>query len=446
MRRVMIFIDGTWLYYSKSKLAESGREEFSLDYGKLPAVLGNQLAQALGETAVDIVRTHLFGSYAANYAAEDEDAAQRQRDFFNMLKERYHYEVEVFPIDFKQRRLRRADREPDDNFEPREKCVDVALASTLMYYAAVPGAYDVAIVVVGDEDFVPLLQDVRRLGKRVLIATIRNCCCRDFADPCDEARLKDFSTVWLDDLLDDLELTYTRQKLRCESPLHQGNPMVWTTYVPARNEHFYCEECRALYAQQKREGGHEPGLAPAPVAAVAAPAAVPPPVGADSPLPAASVAPAEVPAVEAPRPLPPPASRPVLRSAGDRPRAAAEPAEPRDPRDPRRTPPPSPPSDEPALAGHVKAKFDDRGYGFIHGNNGSDYFFHLSDLDGLIFEALEIGQPVSFHVRKEPVGEKAGAAMRVAVPAGEAAGADEFFAGEDQDILDPQDERVKAVC
>src|SRR5437899_5914086 len=104
------------------------------------------------------------------------------------------------------RRLRRQDRDPNDSFEPKEKCVDVSLATSMLYFAAIPFAYDIAIAVVGDQDFKPVLQHVRRLGKRVAIASIKGSCADDLADVTDQARIKDFDLVWIDNLLQKLEL------------------------------------------------------------------------------------------------------------------------------------------------------------------------------------------------------------------------------------------------
>jgi len=127
----MLFIDGTWLYSNTPRLSEAyGQQDFRVDFGKLPQVLAEEVAKQLGGTEVDVVRTYLFGSYAANYDLRDDDAVQRRRDFFDMLKEEYHYEIEVYPINFMGRRLRRADRDPGDTFEPKEKCVDISLATS----------------------------------------------------------------------------------------------------------------------------------------------------------------------------------------------------------------------------------------------------------------------------------------------------------------------------
>ena len=250
----MLFIDGTWLYSNTPKLAEFyGKPDYHVDFGKLPRVLAEEIGKRMGGTDMDVVRTHLFGSYAANCDLQDEESVQRRLDFFSLLREEYHYEVEIFPINFRGRRLRRIDRDPRDSFEPKEKCVDISLATAILFYAAIPNAYDLAIVVLGDQDFKPVLQHVRRLGKRVAIASIRYSCAPDFADPRDEARVKDFDIIWLEDLLVQLELKYERHLLRCESPNHLGDRNVWTTFHPRKNQRFYCDACRTEFTRQKQE-------------------------------------------------------------------------------------------------------------------------------------------------------------------------------------------------
>ena len=258
MAKAMIFIDGTWLYYNTSKLSEAyGQPDFRIDFGKLPQVLAETLKKQLPATEVDIVRTYLFGSYASNYDLRDDDAVQRRKDFFEMLKEEYHYEVEVYPINFMGRRLRKADRDAGDPFEPQEKCVDISLASYMLYLAAVPAAYDISIAVIGDQDFIPVLQHVRRLGKRVAIASIRGSCAPELSDPRDDARVKDFDIIWFDDLLPRLELKYEWHQLQCESPIHKGKREVWTTFHPRKGRRFYCDACRQEFLKQKQDAQRE---------------------------------------------------------------------------------------------------------------------------------------------------------------------------------------------
>lgn len=206
---------------------------------------------------VDIVRTHLFGSYATNYDLRDEDIVQSTLDFFDMLKEEYHYEVELFPINYRGRRLRKKDRDPADSFEVKEKCVDIALATSMLFSAAIPHAYDIAIAVIGDRDFIPVLQHVRRLGKRVAIASIKDSCAPEYADPLDAARVKDIDIIWLNDLLHELELKYERHQLECQSPLHKGDKRVWTVYRQRKGRPFYCDECKRKFADQKAAAQEE---------------------------------------------------------------------------------------------------------------------------------------------------------------------------------------------
>jgi cold shock CspA family protein/uncharacterized LabA/DUF88 family protein len=253
MAKIMLFIDGTWLYATVPALAKSYGKDFQIDFGRLPMVLAEQIQAKVGSAPVDVVRTYLFGSYAANCDVRDEDAVERRLDFFDMLREEYHYEIEIFPINFKGRRLRRSDRAPGDPFEPKEKCVDIALSSAMLYFAAIPGAYDIAIAVIGDQDFKPALQMVRRLGKRVAIASVKGSCSVDFVDPRDETRVKDFDTVWLDDLLPQVELKFERRQLECQSPMHAGDRKVWTSFRPRRGKPFFCDSCREVFNKQKQE-------------------------------------------------------------------------------------------------------------------------------------------------------------------------------------------------
>ena len=353
MARVMLFIDGTWLYASTPKLGESyGKSDYHIDFGLIPDVLAEEIGKQLRWSEVDVVRTYLFGSYAANYDIRDDEVAQRSRDFFSMLKEEYHYEVEVFPIDFRGRRLRKSDRDPSDLFEPKEKCVDLALATRLLFLAAMPHVYDIAIAVLGDQDFKPVLQHVRILGKRVAIASIRGCCSSEFADPANEAGVKDFDIIWLDDLLQRLELKYEPQQRICESPLHKGDRKVWDAFRPRKGQKFYCKDCREEFARQKLESQRQ---------YVA--------TGIDTSAPSEGL-PSTVPHV------------PIV---------------------PGQT-----------LSGTVKRTIPDRGYGFIAAADQADYYFHSTDLDpGLDFGTLVEGARVTFEVKRLPTNDKAGAAGRV---------------------------------
>jgi len=131
MRKVMVFIDGSWLYYSKHRLGEATSSgDYYIDYGRLPAILNDALKSIGDYEDLDLCRCHLFGTFPWNHDERDQVTAQKQRDFFDMLRDRYFYEVDAFPVDYRGRRLSRADRpEGDKDFEPRERWLEVSLTS-----------------------------------------------------------------------------------------------------------------------------------------------------------------------------------------------------------------------------------------------------------------------------------------------------------------------------
>jgi CspA family cold shock protein len=58
--------------------------------------------------------------------------------------------------------------------------------------------------------------------------------------------------------------------------------------------------------------------------------------------------------------------------------------------------------------GTVKKVVADRGFGFITGDDGKDYFFHRDALDGTIqFERLVGGEKVEFDAQSSPRGPRA---------------------------------------
>jgi cold shock CspA family protein/uncharacterized LabA/DUF88 family protein len=253
MAKIMIFIDGSWLYNNSYSLSRQYGERYNLDYGKLPNVLGEVIGKNLGQSDVDIVRTYLFGSLPRNYDILDDELVTRQKNFYDLLKEEYHYEVEIFPIDYRGHRIKKSDRNPNDDFQPQEKCVDIALATSMLYLAAIPYSYDIAVAVIGDRDFMPMLQHVRRLGKRVAIASIKDSCTYVYSDPKDEYRLKDFDIIWIEDYLEILELKLQRRKLECQSPHHVGDRSVYTTDFLRKGLKFYCDDCKTKFQKQRKK-------------------------------------------------------------------------------------------------------------------------------------------------------------------------------------------------
>jgi CspA family cold shock protein len=58
--------------------------------------------------------------------------------------------------------------------------------------------------------------------------------------------------------------------------------------------------------------------------------------------------------------------------------------------------------------GTIKKLISDRGFGFITGEDGKDYFFHRDGLDAsLDFDRLVGGEQVTFEVESNPRGPRA---------------------------------------
>jgi uncharacterized LabA/DUF88 family protein len=71
----------------------------------------------------------------------------------------------------------------------------------MLYMSTVNNAFDIAVLVSGDKDFVPALEKTRLLAKRVAICSMRNSCNKDIFDAVNTIR--DFDMIWLDDHLED---------------------------------------------------------------------------------------------------------------------------------------------------------------------------------------------------------------------------------------------------
>src|SRR5262249_40556986 len=101
------------------------------------------------------------------YVGVSADAPPLVEGFLKGLELRPGYFVRREP------RVRRAGRCPScgtDYEYTTEKRVDTRLVAELIQYAA-NGAFDAAVLISGDDDFVPAVEAVNALGKRVWVAT-----------------------------------------------------------------------------------------------------------------------------------------------------------------------------------------------------------------------------------------------------------------------------------
>ena len=60
-----------------------------------------------------------------------------------------------------------------------------------------------------------------------------------------------------------------------------------------------------------------------------------------------------------------------------------------------------------SITGTVKRLVREKGFGFLLGNDGKEYFFHQSACVTVPFDSMSEGQPVTFDVGQGPKGPRA---------------------------------------
>jgi hypothetical protein len=205
--KAMFFIDGTWLYYSLhrrneerdpivKKFGKGWQYRYKFNWGALPGIVCEELvkqqktsgwsssgAQTLGtgtlSRGMEIVRANVFTSYKKT----TDPNGIRVRMFKEMADA--NYDIHML----------------ESSSSGPEKCVDISLAVEMLHYATVPNAYDVAILLSGDKDFIPAMVRTRQKGKKVGVVSMRTGCNRALYE---KPHVKDYDIVWIDDYLDRL--------------------------------------------------------------------------------------------------------------------------------------------------------------------------------------------------------------------------------------------------
>lgn len=72
-------------------------------------------------------------------------------------------------------------------------------AVEMLHYATVPHAYDIALLLTGDKDFMPAMIRTRQKGRKVGLVSMRRGCNRALFET---AGVKDFDVCWIEDFLD----------------------------------------------------------------------------------------------------------------------------------------------------------------------------------------------------------------------------------------------------
>jgi hypothetical protein len=206
--KAMLFIDGTWLYYSIYERTEArcpiiqryGRgwqNRYDFHWAALPRILCESLRDPGWSTntaapahttthesatknarPMEIVRASVFTSYKADTPT----SSFRYQMFQDM--QAANYDVHMM-----------------ETVGRGEKCVDIQLAVEMMHYATVPNAYDVALLLTGDKDFMPAMIRTRQKARKVGLVSMKTGCNRALYET---PGLKDYDVVWLEDHLDEL--------------------------------------------------------------------------------------------------------------------------------------------------------------------------------------------------------------------------------------------------
>ena len=204
--RIMLFIDGTWLYYAihgrddgcaiRKEFGDAWELTHHVDWAAIPQLVAEHIEAELrsrqpnAPISVEVTQSHVYSSLRVGH-----HVLELRRRMFDQMAALY-FDVHLGTY---------------SSSGNREKCVDIALAVDMLHFAMIDGTYDIAVLVSGDADFVPALMRTRQRGKRVAIATFRASASASF-EAAEMAALageytgqfKDFDVLYLDDHLNKL--------------------------------------------------------------------------------------------------------------------------------------------------------------------------------------------------------------------------------------------------
>ncbi len=224
--KAMVFIDGGWLYKNRVVLFHKlGEENFEIDYAKLPRMLCEDAANYLDED-VSIVRTNYFGTIPSSRSGFN---TSKQHSFYDFLEQGCGYETEIHEVDVG------ASGERGDDFWTK-----MALSASLLFYAAQPGAYDIAVIVGDDPLLTPAIRRTRLFGKRIQVVGIHRAEEDKSASLFDRTRVCDFPPIYLDDHAADIRLV---RELRVRTCKQCGREEETTWAGPE----FFCSNCRGRF-------------------------------------------------------------------------------------------------------------------------------------------------------------------------------------------------------
>lgn len=221
--KVMIFIDGQWLFKSLNHLKEAVNEpEYVLDYKKLPRIITRHI-KLHSRQNTDVIRINYFGVGPGKNNGND---TQPLNNFYSFLKNDCHYNTEIFDLNIDENR----------NGASSDKQAEVGLATSMVSNAMLPGVYDLAVLAAEGSIYLPALKKIRQFGKRAMLATFSSAGDKESGWLDSNGSLFDFPVMFINDHLNDLRLVRDKHLRTCESCGRKER-----TYWDGDN--FYCSEC-----------------------------------------------------------------------------------------------------------------------------------------------------------------------------------------------------------
>lgn len=180
--KTMVFIDFQNFNISMHKFYKSknGLSEPKITYTKLSKNLVNKIT-VKNQT---LIKTFLF-AYKPCKELEKLEYYQKYYSWLNGMKNKPYFEVIEGTQEIRQSHDKAIDIKDTSTYYTTEKGTDVNLA-VCMLSKAFTNAYDIAVLVSGDSDYVPVVKELHHLGKIVILATLPNQNISKYNNLCDQ--------------------------------------------------------------------------------------------------------------------------------------------------------------------------------------------------------------------------------------------------------------------
>ena len=131
------------------------------------------------------------------FAAVSDPPRFNQTNFYRNLKEKLRWETIIFPLGSKTVHCKQCSSTWRSS---TEKGVDVAIANKMLTHA-INKAFETAILVSGDKDYLETVRTIKNMGLRVEVVSFQNSLSRDLANESSSP------VIFIDDLREEIELT-----------------------------------------------------------------------------------------------------------------------------------------------------------------------------------------------------------------------------------------------